>query len=170
MANPVPVPPSLTFPDTVGPFRYFCQRVLPAVYGDELSYYEVLCKVTDYLNKTMSNVNDLNGDVQGLYDYVKELYEILQKFMDSGFDDYYAEQVIQWIDQHLTWIFTSVVRQVYFGLTLEGYFVAYIPDGWSDIVFDTGADYALDTYGRLILKWDADSPYTVNQKPMKVRS
>lgn len=31
----------------VAPFRYYVQMVLPAVYGDELSYYEVLAKVTE---------------------------------------------------------------------------------------------------------------------------
>lgn len=169
MANPVPVPPVLDFPDTLSPFRYFSNRILPAVYGDEISYYEVLCKVTQYLNDTMGNVNKLNVDMQAVYDYVKELHVLLDQFVTSGFDDYYADQVIAWINDHLTWIFTSVVKQVYFGLTMEGYFVAYIPDGWGDIAFDTGADYALDSYGRLILRWDADSPYTVNQTREVVR-
>ena len=165
----VPSPPTLTFPDTVGPFRVFCQKVLPAVYDDSLSYYELLCKVVDYLNKTMSNVNDLNAETTNLYEYVQELYKLFDDFVKSGFDDYYAAQVIAWIDSHLTWIFEKVVRQVYFGLTLDGYFVAYIPNGWSDIVFDTGANYSEDTYGRFILRWDADSPYTVNQVPEIVR-
>lgn len=169
MSTIVPEPPVLSFPETLTQHSYFCQRVLPAVYDAELSYYEVLCKLSDYLNKNMSNVNELNADTQQLYEYVKELYGVLDNFINSGFDDYYAEQVIAWIDKHLTWIFTTVARQVYFGLTLEGYFVAYIPDGWSDIVFDTGADYSIDTYGRLILKWDADSPYTTSQLREKVR-
>ena len=165
----VPSPPILAFPDTMGAFHMFCQKVLPAVYDDSLSYYELLCKVVEYLNKTMSNVNDLNADTKQLYEYVQGLYKLFKDFINSGFDDYYAAQVIAWIDSHLTWIFDKVVRQVYFGLTLEGYFVAYIPDGWSDIVFDTGANYTEDTYGRLILRWDADSPYTVNQTAEIVR-
>ena len=33
------------------PFRFWCQKVLPLVYDDSLSYYEVLCKVVDYINK-----------------------------------------------------------------------------------------------------------------------
>ena len=169
MANPVPTPPVLSYPDTLGPFTYFCQRVLPAVYTDEISYYEVLCKTAEYLNETMKAVNEINGDLQNLDEYVQQLYLILQQFMDSGFDQYYADQVKQWIDDHLTWIFTTVVRQVYFGLNLEGYFTAYIPDGWSDIVFDTGMNYSEDTYGRLILRWDADSPYSVDQRPEIVR-
>lgn len=156
MASPVAIPPVLTFPDTLTPYRYFCQRVLPSVYGDEISYYEVLCKVTDYLNKTMSNVNDLNEDAKKLYVYVEELYALLEKFMTSGFDDYYAEQAVKWIDTHLTWIFNHVAKQVYFGLTMDGHFVAYIPESWSDITFDTGAVYGRTDYGRLILRFDAD--------------
>lgn len=156
MSSPVTVPPVLTFPDTLTPYRYFCQRVLPSVYGDELSYYEILCKVTDYLNKTMSNVNDLNEDAKTLYAYVEELYALIEKFMTSGFEEYYADQVIDWIDSHLTWIFNHVAKQVYFGLTMDGHFVAYIPESWSDITFDTGAVYGRTDYGRLILRFDAD--------------
>lgn len=87
MANSIPVPPNLAFPDTVGPFRYFCQRVLPAVYGDELSYYELLCKVVDYLNKTLENVNDINGNVQELDAYVKQLKNYV--------DDYFTNLDVQ---------------------------------------------------------------------------
>ena len=35
----------------IPPLRFFTQRVLPAVYTDELSYYEVLAKVVDKLNE-----------------------------------------------------------------------------------------------------------------------
>ena len=161
----VPNVPPLVFPATELPFRIFCQKVLPAVYDDSLSYYEVLCKVVAQLNETLKDVNDLNGNQQQIYNYLKELQAVLEGFMEHGFDDYYADLVNKWIKDNLDWIFTTVVRQVYFGLNLEGYFVAYIPEGWSDIVFDTGANYALDTYGRLILRWDADSPYSVEQTP-----
>lgn len=171
MANtPVPPMPVLPYPPAERPFRYFCQMALPAVYTDELSYYELLCKVVEQLNRLITSNNQLNEDMQALYDFVKKLRDLMDEFVNSGFDDYYKDQVIAWIDSHLTMIFTNLVRQVYFGLTLEGYFVAYVPDGWSDIVFDTGADYTLDTYGRLILRWDADSPYTVDQTPEKLRS
>lgn len=156
MTTPVPKPPELVFPDTLSPFRYFCNRVLPAVYGDEISYYELLCKVVKYLNDTMSHVNDVNGDLQTLYQYVKELQEKFEEYVNSGFEEYYADQVIDWIDSHLTWIFNHVAKQVYFGLTMDGHFVAYIPESWSDITFDTGAVYGRTDYGRLILRFDAD--------------
>lgn len=148
---------------TIYTFRYWCQRILPAVYDDSLSYYELLCRVVAKLNEVIELVQGSPAVVEEMQAAIAELQTELKAFKEHGFDDYYKEQVQEWIDENLDNIFGYVIRQVYFGLTLEGYFVAYIPRGWNDIVFDTGANYSEETYGRLILKWDADSPYTVEQ-------
>ena len=42
------------------PFRFWCQTVLPAVYDDSLSYYELLNKVVAYLNEMGVNVSALH--------------------------------------------------------------------------------------------------------------
>lgn len=63
------------------PFRYWCQKVLPLVYDDSLSYYELLCKVVDYLNKTMEDVETLHGDVTNLH----TAYEELQSYVNNYF-------------------------------------------------------------------------------------
>lgn len=47
------------------PFRFWCQKVLPLVYDESLSYYELLCKVVDYLNKTMEDVDQMIIDMGG---------------------------------------------------------------------------------------------------------
>lgn len=65
------------------PFRFWCQKVLPLVYDDSLSYYELLCKVVDYLNKTMEDVETLHGDVTGLH----EAYVKLQGYVNDYFDN-----------------------------------------------------------------------------------
>ena len=39
----------------LAPFRFWCQKVLPLVYDDSLSYNELLCKVVDYL-KSLSRL------------------------------------------------------------------------------------------------------------------
>ena len=59
------------------PFRYWCQKVLPLVYDDSLSYYEMLCKAVDYLNKTMVNVNILITDFEELQSYVNHYFDNL---------------------------------------------------------------------------------------------
>ena len=65
----------------LSPFRYWCQKVLPLVYDDSLSYYELLCKVVDYLNKTMEDVTNFNTDMTSLY----ESYEQLQEYVNNYF-------------------------------------------------------------------------------------
>lgn len=40
-------------------FRFFCQKVLPLVYDDSLSYYEVLCKVKNKINEMIDYVDEL---------------------------------------------------------------------------------------------------------------
>ena len=100
------------------------------------------------------------------HDEIEALKTAFEKFMASGFDDYYYAQIEKWVNDNLETLYALLVKQVYFGLTLDGYFVAYIPESWSDIVFDTGMIYGQDTYGRLILRWDVDeSGHAVNQRP-----
>lgn len=66
---------------TLQPFRYWCQKMLPLVYDDSLSYYELLCKVVDYLNKSMEDVETLHGDVTSLH----TAYEELQSYVNNYF-------------------------------------------------------------------------------------
>ena len=43
----------------INPLRVWVQHVLPLVYDDSLSYYELLCKVTDKINQLINNNNVL---------------------------------------------------------------------------------------------------------------
>lgn len=65
------------------PFRYWCQKVLPLVYDDSLSYYDLLCKVVDYLNKTMEDVTNLNTDIENLYTAYTELQNYVNNYFSS---------------------------------------------------------------------------------------
>lgn len=67
----------------LSPFRYWCQKVLPLVYDDSLSYYELLCKVVDYLNKTMEDVETLNGDITSLHSAYNELIKYVNSYLDN---------------------------------------------------------------------------------------
>ena len=40
-------------------FRFWCQKVIPLVYDNSLSYYEVLCKVVHYLNGVIEDINEI---------------------------------------------------------------------------------------------------------------
>lgn len=155
--------PIITPLGEVGAFRFWCQKVLPAVYDDSLTYYELLCKVIAKLNEVIEKDNEQSDVINILLEDLQALADEFETFKESGFDDYYREQMEAWLDAHMDEIFEKYTRGVYFGLNLEGYFIAVIPESWSDIVFDTGANYSEETYGRLILRMDVDSPYTVEQ-------
>lgn len=46
--------------------KFWCQKAIPLVYDDSLSYYEVLCKVVTYLNSTTEDVRNLIEEVNGI--------------------------------------------------------------------------------------------------------
>lgn len=80
----------------IGDFRFWCQKVLPLVYTDAISYYETLCQVTHYLNETISNVglmgNDITETIQAyekLQEYVNNYFSSLevQKEIDEALDE-----------------------------------------------------------------------------------
>lgn len=54
-------------------FRFWCNKVIPLIYDDSLSYYEVLCKVVDILNNVIEDVDYLNSEIAPLSQKVTEL-------------------------------------------------------------------------------------------------
>lgn len=64
--------------------RAWCYKILPLVYDDSLSYYEVLCKVTSALNDVITNVNNLP-------EYIAELIE---QFITSGAIDEVVREIL----------------------------------------------------------------------------
>ena len=122
-------------------FRFWCQKVLPLVYDDSLSYYEVLCKVVNYIN----NLIDTNNQIIEYVDELKAELKVVQDWIDN-FDTSYAESIIR--EYLATMIFVEISD--------AGYFVYYIPERWDDITFNTtGLDITIpDTdYGRLVLSY-----------------
>lgn len=72
------------------PFRFWCQKVLPLVYDDSLSYYELLSKVIDYLNMTMENVNNLSEN----FDELQNAFNTLKKYVENYFNNLNVQEEI----------------------------------------------------------------------------
>lgn len=122
-------------------FRFWCQKVLPLVYDDSLSYYEVLCKVVNYIN----NLIDTNNEIIKYVDELKAELKVVQDWIDN-FDTSFAESIIR--EYLATMIFVEISD--------AGYFMYYIPENWDDITFNTtGLDVEIDTYdyGHLVLSY-----------------
>ena len=129
---------------------------LPKFYWDvetqEQRIKLICCLVQELIDTYASSDSQIASNTKA----IEELQAAFEKFQQSGFDDYYAAQIEKWIQDNLWLLYKTLAKQVFFGLTSDGYFCAYVPDSWSEITFDTGAVYGTEAYGRLILRFDAD--------------
>ena len=123
-------------------FRFWCQKVLPLVYDDSLSYYEVLCKVVDYLNHMMDDVNAVVND----YDELKKELEVVRNWIDN-FSSEYLEKLIA----------EKIATMIFVEISDTGYIIYYIPETWKDITFNTTElDIKIPEYpdyGHLVLSY-----------------
>lgn len=122
-------------------FRFWCQKVLPLVYEDSLSYYEILCKVVDYINNMIENQKEFSNELNEL----KSELEVVQKWI-ADFDTSYIEEVVK----------KYLATMIFVEISDAGYIVYYIPETWKNITFETtGLDVEIDgtEYGRLVLNY-----------------
>ena len=68
-------------------FRFWCQKVLPLVYDDALSYYEVLGKMVQYLNDVIDDVNADTSNVNTLYQAFLELQAYVEQAIQYDIHD-----------------------------------------------------------------------------------
>lgn len=120
--------------------------------GNEQRYH-LLCK---QLHKLVCYADMLGVKINIDHESIEKLEAEFEEFKESGFLDYYEQQIERWVNENLELLYKLLVKQVFFGLTDNGYFCAYIPESWSDITFDTGMQYGRFDYGRLILRFTAD--------------
>lgn len=63
----------------------------------------------------------------------------------------------KWCRENMQDLIGQMVQLVFFGITESGYFVAYIPESWTDIIFNTsGYDISIPDidFGHLILSFN----------------
>ena len=84
--NPLPdanFTPQLAGYSGQGQFRFWCQKVLPIVYDDSLSYYELLNKVVVYLNHVIEDVANEETNIELLRNAYNQLQEYVNTYFDS---------------------------------------------------------------------------------------
>lgn len=122
-------------------FRFWCFKVLPLVYDDSLSYYEILCEVVDYINKLIEQdkifadeINDLKNELKIVQDWI------------NNFNTEYAEKIIA----------KYLATMIFVEISDSGYIMYFIPETWKEIIFNTtGLDIEITgyDYGRLVLSY-----------------
>lgn len=130
--------------------------VLPKLYWEAITPEQELHELCKRLHTLFDYAQQLGTLTTEQMQALSALQADFEKFKESGFEDYYEQQLENWIRNNAALLFQMLAKQVYFGLTDDGYFCAYIPESWSDITFDTGMVYGRSDYGRLILRFTAD--------------
>lgn len=88
--------------------------------------YNELKNLTNSINARLTDIE--NGD------FPESLYNAMKTWWEANSVDLVGE----------------LVRFVFFGLTIDGYFVAYIPENWREINFDTIITPS-ENYGKLCI-------------------
>ena len=140
--------------DNLKHFRFWCYKVLPLVYDDSLSYYEILCKVVKYINGLIDQDKVLGDELASQKAALQEVQDWI-----ANFDTSYLEQLIQ----------KYLANMIYVYISDAGYIIYYIPESWNDIQFNTtGLDITNDQlsdnkhvanydYGHLVLSMYVNS-------------
>ena len=134
--------------------KFWCYKVLPLVYDDSLSYYELLCKVVSKLNELIEKYASFDDMVEE----IQTAIDALQKQIDE-FDTTYIEKLIK----------DKLANMIYVWISDAGYIIYYVPESWDDVSFNTtGLDISNEElannghvanyeYGRLVLSMYADA-------------
>ena len=84
----VNVSPTLGTYTGQGAFRFWCQKVLPLVYDDSLSYYELLNKVVVYLNNVISDMSAVENNMTAVADSFDELEDYVNRTKKTLVDSF----------------------------------------------------------------------------------
>lgn len=118
----------------------------------EMNLDWVIMKMKECIEK-VENIEGWKEQHEAEYQQMKRMYEALVAGqLPAGM----VNTILKLIEDNAYDLIGKFVKMVFFGLTDAGYFVAYIPDGWQDITFNTSNyDYTLpdEEFGRLILSY-----------------
>lgn len=87
------------------------------------------------------------------YEQLKVLYDDI---MAGKFPDSIKKAFADWMNANAIDLVGELVKMVFFGLTDDGHFVAFIPESWDDITFGTSGldDFPAGVeYGHLTLSY-----------------
>lgn len=111
---------------------------------------DYLLKVADEAKAVLEKLGDYEGRIA-------ELEECCAAIRSGNFTPEMVEKIKSIVQDNIIDIVGEMVKFVFFGLTDTGYFVAYIPEPWDSIIFNTSEyDIFLSEvreFGRLVLSY-----------------
>jgi len=113
-----------------------------------------LIKIVKQVCEAVNGLDEWKSEHEHEYEELKALYDSL---MSGNFPPSIVEAFNRWAAANMPSLIHEMIMTVWFGITDDGYFVAYIPESWEDIIFNTtGLDISIPNYeyGHLVLSYN----------------
>ena len=130
-------------------FNYEFPYTDPNLYNDDW-----LLKKMKELLSWMEATDVWKTEYEQAYEDFKNLVEEIE---NGTFPKSITDAFTSWMQKNGLQLVGELVKMVFFGITDEGYFVAYIPEFWDDIIFNTtGYDISVAgfDFGHLVLSYE----------------
>lgn len=136
------------------PFKTWCIQILPTIFDESMSYYEILCKVIKILNNSLEDINILKEEIENTNSALDEFKEGVESQFEELVNGTWIQGTIPYLEELLK---QYIPVAIFFEINNDGYFVANIPETWDEIQFNTtGYDYPEIngvSYGHLVMSY-----------------
>lgn len=119
---------------------------------------DYILRVTKYAKETADSMNKWKAEHEQEYKELLQHVEAIQDWIDNLENGEIPEALIaglaDWLNANMESLIGKSIKFVWFGLTEDGYFAAYIPEKWRELTFDTVMDFNNEYYGHLLICYD----------------
>ena len=99
----------------------------------ELNLSWVIKKIKELIDH-MKQIDEWKDGYQETVDNLQRFYDDL---ISGNYPPEFVDHLKEWISENGVEIIMQLIKMVFFGITDDGYFAAYIPESWDDIIFGT---------------------------------
>lgn len=92
----------------------------------------------------IKHVNSYDETIAALNEWIAEnepkmddLLAFMDELLKGDLPEGMKQGLYQWAQENLIDLVGATIKMVFFGILDDGHFVAYIPDSWDDITFNT---------------------------------
>lgn len=127
-------------------------NIFPYTDFHELNLDWIIAHFKEFIEEIQS-LETWRTEHEAAYEELKDLYDDI---VSGNFPDSMKNALEAWVRKYGIDLIGELVKMVFFGITMDGYFVAYIPDSWDEITFGTTGldDFPAGVeYGHLTLSY-----------------
>lgn len=112
-----------------------------------------------HVNSYDEVINTLNAWIAENEPKMEDVYAFINAMNNGNLPEGVKQGLADWASVNLVDLVGSTIKAVFFGILDDGHFVAYIPDSWDDIQFNTTyydivlTDHPEYKFGHLVLSY-----------------